>query len=78
LGPLAGVAVVLESRDGKFAGWNRGKAGSLSAPAVPDECWRPCARDGRARRPEEGIGIDIDCIFGDSGELFGGMVSVRS
>lgn len=74
-GPVAGVAAALEFCEGKFAGWKRGRDGSLSCAAVPEECWRECG-EGRIRRACDGMARDS--IFGDSGELVGGMVPLRS
>lgn len=52
-----------------MAGWKRGSEGSLRAAAVPDECWRVFASDGRVLRPDEGI----DCILAESGDPVDGM-----
>lgn len=72
MGPVAGVAATLEfCEEAKLAGWKRGREGSRSAAAVPDECWRLWGT-GRTRREDEGM--PRFCILGDSGEPGGGMV----
>ena len=73
---MAGVAAELEfCEEGKFAGWKRGRDGSLKAAADPEECWRLCGM-ARARRACDGMARDS--ILGDSGEPGGGMVDLRS
>jgi len=70
LGPVMGVPALLEFWDeAKFAGWKRGRDGSLRCPGAFDD-WRDTG-PGR-RRVCDGMAMASD--LGDRGELIDGML----